>query len=407
MVIKLNYKTVQKMKRTIILFLLCLVPLDAFGAAFLIYNQDAKATGMGMAVVSSIDNASAVFYNPALLVDQGGFGFSANDTMIWPEMRHEDPITGQRTYTKATSHHVPNGYAKYTKGNFSFGIGVFSPFGLSTEWPTGWAGRYLTTYAEIKTTYINPVIAYRVNDRISIAGGVSYVTSSIKMKNAVNLGFLGLPDGAATLSGDGEGINYNLAATARLPGEYTVSATYRSPTTIRYDGRANFSLPPPLASSSTGASAALTLPFLAVAGIAKRIGGLTLEGDVLYTGWSSMSNYRVTSDNGSANSFFYKNWFNTPSIALGANYQWNNFLEVRAGYMYDKSPVPKATLSPELPDSTRHIYTAGFSLHKDGLKVHLGYQATVFNDVKSYLPAFGGTYRSLVHLGFIGLSYNR
>jgi long-chain fatty acid transport protein len=149
------------------------------------------------------------------------------------------------------------------------------------------------------------------------------------------------------------------------------------------------------------------LPFLAVAGIAKRIGSLTLEGDVLYTGWSSMSSYRVTSDNGSANSFFYKNWFNTPSIALGANYQWNKFLEVRAGYMYDKSPVPRATLSPELPDSTRHIYTAGLSFHKDGLKFHLGYQATLFNDVRSYNPALGGTYSSLAHLGFVGLSYNQ
>ena len=398
---------IWKLKRLILLLVTCLIPFDAFGAAFLIYNQDAKATGMGMAVVSSIDNASAVFYNPALLVDQKGFGFSAGDTMIWPEMRHEDSATGKRTYTRATSHHVPNGYAKYTNGNFSFGIGIYSPFGLSTEWPAGWPGRYLTTFAEIKTTYVNPVVAYRVNDRISVAGGASYVISSIKLKNAINLGFLGLPDGAAKLSGDGEGVNFNLAATAKLPMNYTISATYRSPTTIKYDGRASFSLPAPLASSSTGASATLTLPFLAVAGIAKQIGNLTLEGDVLYTGWSSMSSYRVTSDDGSANSFFYKNWFNTPSIALGANYQWNKFLEVRAGYMYDRSPVPRTTLSPELPDSTRHIYTAGLSFHKDRLKFHLGYQATVFNDVRSYNAALGGTYNSIAHLAFLGLSYNQ
>ncbi len=395
------------MKRTILFLFICIIPLDAPGAAFLIYNQDAKATGMGMAVVSSIDNASAVFYNPALLVDQKGFGFSAGDTVIWPEMRHEDPATGARAYTKAASYHVPNGYAKYTKGDFSFGLGIFSPFGLSTEWPSGWSGRYLTTFAEIRTTFINPVVAYRVNDRISVAGGFSYVTSSIKLERAINLSGFGLPDGAASLSGDGEGINYNFAATAKLLDGYTVSGTYRSPTRIRYDGRASFSLPPPLAPSSTGASAVLTLPFLAAFGIAKQMGGLTLEGDLLYTGWSSMSSYRVTSDNGSADTFFYKNWFNTPSISFGANYRLNKFLEVRAGYMYDKSPVPRTTMSPELPDSTRHIYTGGLTFHKDRLKLHLGYQATLFKDVRSYNPALGGTYNSVAHLGFIGLSYNQ
>ncbi len=59
----------------ILFFLFIFLPSNTFGAAFLIYNQDAKANGMGMAVVSSIDNPSAIFYNPALLVYQKGFSF--------------------------------------------------------------------------------------------------------------------------------------------------------------------------------------------------------------------------------------------------------------------------------------------------------------------------------------------
>ncbi|MBP8626953.1 MAG: hypothetical protein KBI10_09735, partial [Syntrophorhabdales bacterium] len=51
--------------------LLCLVfyfiPMPLYAGAFLIYSQDAKAGGMGTAVSASIDNASAVFYNPSLL----------------------------------------------------------------------------------------------------------------------------------------------------------------------------------------------------------------------------------------------------------------------------------------------------------------------------------------------------
>lgn len=383
------------------------MPFNVFGAAFLIYNQDAKANGMGMAAVSSIDNPSAVFYNPALLVHQKGVGFSIGNTMIFPDIRYEDPATGKRTYVRTTTHHLPNVYASYTKNKFSFGIGIFSPFGLSTEWPKGWAGRYITTFAEIKTTYINPVFAYRVNNYLSFGGGISLVTSSVKMKSAVNLGLLGLHDGIAKLAGDGQGISYNAAVTLKLPKEYTVSVTYRSPTRIKYDGRAYFYLPSPLVSTSTGASSTFVLPFVAVFGISKQIGPLILEGDVLYTGWSSMSSYRVISDNGSANAFFYKNWFNTPSIALGANYQLNKSLEIRGGYMFDKSPVPGKTLGPELPDSTRHICTIGSTYHKNSFKASIGYQATFFKDVTSYLPAMNGTYNSFAHLGFISFEYNR
>jgi long-chain fatty acid transport protein len=393
-------------KYLLFLPILCL-PLNVFGAAFLIYNQDAKVNGMGMAGISSVDNPSAVFYNPALLVNQRGFSAAVGNTMICPNTRHENSLTGKRTYAKTSTHHIPSLYIKYTENNFSFGVGVFSLFGLSTEWPENWSGRYLSTFAEIKTTYINPVFAYKINDYLSFGGGISYIKSSVKMKNAVDLSMSGLPDGTAKLAGDGEGAGYNLGITLKLPDQYTVSLTYRSSAKIKYRGKAYFYLPSPLSSSSTKAAATFTLPFVAVAGVSKQIGALTLEGDVLYTGWSSMSSYRVSSENGSANAFYYKDWRNTPSIAFGANYRLNEHFEIRGGYMFDKSPVPAKTLGPELPDSTRHIYTLGATCRKNSFKASIGYQTTFFNKVRSYLPGLNGTYRNFAHVGFISFEYNQ
>ena len=381
------------------------LPLNVFGAAFLIYNQDAKANGMGMAVISSIDSPSAVFYNPALLVNQKGLGFSIGDTIISPRTSYEDPLSGKLTYAKSSTHHIPTIYAKYTKNSFSFGIGIFSPYGLSTEWPKGWAGRYLSTFAELKTTYINPVFASKINDYLSVGGGISYVKSSVRMKSATNLSLYGLQDGVSKLTGDGEGLGYNVGLSFKLPMGFTAAATYRSSVKIKYDGRAYFYNPQPLASSSTRASSTFCLPFLAVFGIAKQAGPLTLEADLLYTGWSSMSNYRIVSENGSANAFYYKNWYNTPSIALGINYRLNNHTEIRSGYMFDKSPVPRKTLAPDLPDSTRHIYTAGATFSMNSFKASIGYQATFFRNVISYLPALNGKYNSFAHVGFISFEY--
>lgn len=395
------------MKKFLLFLPILFLPVNAFGAAFLIYNQDAKVNGMGMAGISSVDNPSAVFYNPALLVHQKGFGASAGSTMISPNTRFEDPATGKRTYAKTSTHHIPSLYIKYTENNFSFGVGVFSLFGLSTEWPENWPGRYSSTFAEIKTTYINPVFAYKINDYLSFGAGISYIKSSVKMKNAVDLSMSGLPDGMAKLAGDGEGAGYNLGITLKLPDQYTVSLTYRSSAKIKYRGRAYFYLPSPLSSSSTRAAATFTLPFVAAAGMSKQIGPLTLEGDVLYTGWSSMSSYRVSSENGSANAFYYKDWRNTPSIAIGANYRLNKHFEIRGGYMFDKSPVPAKTLGPELPDSTRHIYTLGATCRKNSFNINIGYQTTFFNNVRSYLPTMNGTYRNFAHVGFISFEYNQ
>lgn len=394
------------MKKTyIILFLVFLIHSHAFGAAFLIYNQDAKANGMGMAAISSIDNPSAVFYNPAMLVFQQGFGISAGDTMIAPNTRYEE-TTGKRYYAKSSTHHLPTFFAKYTHGNMSFGVGVYSPFGLSTEWPQDWAGSRFSTFAELKTTFVNPVFAFRANNDVSFGLGVSYITSSVKMKQNIFVA-PGLPDGVSRLTGDGDGIGYNAGITIRLPKDYTLSFTYRSSTEIRFNGKAFFCLPPPLASSGTVASTTFTLPFVAVAGLSKKLGALTLEGDILYTGWSSMSSYKITSNNGMADAFVYKNWRNTPSVALGANFNVNKYLDIRGGYMYDKSPVPGKTLGPELPDSTRNIFTIGSTLKKDAFKINFGYQATFFEDRHSYLQGLNGRYTNFAHVFLLGLEYNQ
>jgi long-chain fatty acid transport protein len=393
-----------------IIALFCLVTPDtASGAAFLIYNQDARANGMGMAVVSSINNPSAVFYNPARLTYQKGLGGSVGDVVIIPVTRFEDHQSGQRTCARPATHHLPSVFVKYTAKDLSFGVGIFSPFGLSTQWPDKWTGRYTATFAEIRTTFVNPVIAYRFSDYFSFGLGVSHVQSSVTMKNAIDLGSIGLPDGNARLKGDGEGVGYNAGCTLALPAEFTISFTYRSAVPIRYDGKASLHMPPPLVSSATRASTKITLPFLAVLGVAKDIGPLTIEGDILYTGWSSMRGYEVASDDKTADAYYGKNWRNVLGIAFGFNYQWTRSLEIRGGYMYDKSPVPARTLGPELPDATRNIFTLGTTIGNNNFKVDLGYQATLFEKADSTRSAVSprGTYGNFAHLIFMSFTYSR
>lgn len=393
----------------ILVYCVCFfLPLPLCAAAFLIYNQDAKANGMGMAVSASIDNPSAIFYNPSLLPEQKGFSASFGDTVIIPTTYFRDETTGQRFNARPKTHHLPTLYIQYTRGNISYGLGVYSPFGLSTEWPKGWMGRYVNTFAEIKTTFINPVIAWRFNEFLSFGLGLSYVLSSVSMKNATNLSLFGLPDGTTELSGDGHAFGYNAALTLKLPKDYRVALTYRSAVDMPYEGTAKVLAPTPFG-FSTDASTRMTLPFIGVLGIAKTCGPLTIEGDLLYTGWSSLNHYKVKFKNGMAQQFFYKDWFNTPSIAIGVNYRFNKPLEVRAGYMYDKSPVPKRTVGPELPDNTRHIVMGGTTYTTQRVTIDMAYQATFFKkiDASRSMTGLKGTYHNFAHLILIGIRYTQ
>lgn len=147
------------------------------------------------------------------------------------------------------------------------------------------------------------------------------------------------------------------------------------------------------------------MPFIFATGIAKKSGQFVFEADILYAGWSSMSRYRVSSDMVWQMGFFKKPVQFT-QVALGMNYLWGNNMEVR-GYMFDRTPIPKKTLSPDLPDSTRHILTAGISYKKSDYKLNIGYQATFFNNTRSYIAGIDGKYTGFAHALMLGIELGR
>lgn len=385
-----------------------LVPPDLFASAFLFYAHDAKAAGMATAVVSSIDNPSAVLYNPAMLPYQKGFGFSQTQSLLVSHMKVTPDATGTTWETSHEVKRIPSFFLKYSSDRLSLGIGMFSLFGMNTEWPNGWDGRYNGYLSDLDARHINPVIAYRLTDNVSLGFGVSYVTSSFVRKNAISLGILG--DGQIRVEGDGEAFGFNAGITMKLPDEYTLSLTYRSPITIDYKGRATFAVPNAVKSNFPDGPAMtrITLPYIAVVGLSKKYGPLTVEGDFRLTGWSSTRGYDLQFETGRpvVSQYTAKNWSNAFAVAIGVNYQWNDYLELRAGYMYDETPIPPSTLSFVPPDSSRNILAAGFGLKFKRFSFDAGYEA-IFLTTRSTQTTtaqgpdnrpFNGTLKGMAHL---------
>ena len=60
--------------------------------------------------------------------------------------------------------------------DLKFGLALTAPFGLQTQYDSDWIGRYQAIRSDIATININPNVAYRVSDWLSVGGGPAIQT---------------------------------------------------------------------------------------------------------------------------------------------------------------------------------------------------------------------------------------
>jgi len=397
----------------------------AIAGGFLIYDHDAAATGMGLAYTAQVDRPSAVFYNPAAMSRLKGTSISTGGAIIIPRTTYRNPITGHETEMKHHTYFVPNFYVTHKMSDeFTAGFGFFCPFGISTDWPDNWEGRFISTFTEIKTYFLNPAISWQVHPRLSLAVGFDYVFSEVEMKRAINLskevGIPGLPEGRTKIEGDGEGQGFNLGLLYHVTKDIDFGMSYRSRIDIDYDGDAWFNIP------ATGigiidASLAnifqngdvsidnIDLPSILVVGLSTTmLKNWTFEFDFYWINWSTFNKISADFENpNTPDTIILRDWYDSLFYALGAKYQLNKSIVLRGGYMFRNTPIPSRTLDPILPDSDSHLVNFGVGYQNKGLSIDLGYKAVFYNDrtTQTNIQGFNGTYESFASLIAINLQY--
>lgn len=106
----------------------------------------------------------------------------------------------------------------------------------------------------------------------------------------------------------------------------------------------------------------------------KVLDNLAIETDIIWTRWNVNRNQDETLSNPTsdyAKAFLMKmsqgtmvfkhdrSWNNTIQYKIGAEYQLNKDIMLRAGYGYDPTPVPTDTFDIGWPDTDRSMYTIG------------------------------------------------
>jgi len=373
------------LKKCVVAVSFLLLPVSVLASGYGVFTQGASGLGQANAVVAHSTGPSSAYFNPALLTQVPGTQVEIGTTGVYAKHKVKLDRTGETQHGKENWEFPSTFYLTHqVNDRLTAGLAVFFPFGLSSEWDKDdFEGRYIGTYGEITTTNINPVLAFKVNDSVSLAAGVSAVYFDAELKSMLNqnaigkmLGFPTLPDAEQKFTGDDWGFGYNLGLTAKLTDALTFGVAYRSKVELEADGKVQISgvdeglintLPAvpalaPFAAAFQGndGKADVTLPQQVVAGLAYRFSeSFVAEIGMRWEDWESTDDLTVKFDNGQSAPPIPRDWRSTWTYNIGGQYLLNENFALNAGYLYGQNAVPGDTMEVLIPDSDAHLFTIG------------------------------------------------
>jgi long-chain fatty acid transport protein len=414
---------------------LALYPSCAETAGFALLEQSASRLGTAFAgTAAAADDATTIFFNPAGMTRLSGTQVNIVSSGVDITSKfHSDGSTaafGQPLGTHGGNagdwNFVPSAYlSKRLNQRFAIGLGINAPFGLQTDYDTGWVGRFQALHSEIKTLNVNPSLAFGLTERLSFGVGIDYQRLQAELTNAVDYSAVvaqgvqqlvasrrlapaavpGILDsttgleGNARVRGDDAAWGFNVGVLWDVSPYTRLGLSYRSQ--LDYDVRGTTRFTPPGTAnpvaagiiaqvSAAGAMLAngaisvdLTVPDSAILSLQQAIGERAhLLVDVAWTGWSSVQELRVIRDSGVAVSVTPERWHDTWRYAVGTAYEIRGGITLRAGVAYDQTPVPDATRTPRLPDSDRIWAALGARWSQGPLTLDFGY-AHLFGETVS------------------------
>jgi len=401
---------------------------DGEAGGFAVRENSGSMQGNAFAgVPTNTDDISSIANNPALLGAFDGINASAGISFIVPNAEFKDgeataaPIVGAPTINDDSSGDDDIARNAFVGANYfslsltdelKAGLAITTPFGLLTDNPSGWEGRYHALKSQLVTIDINPMVAYRVTDYLSIGGGFRAVYADAELSQAIDFGSItagggGTPtqqDGRAKLQGDDWGFGGN-AGIMFEPGKLyapleglRLGVGYRSRVEIKIDGDTKFDNVPGglgTAFTKTDATSEVDLPESVTFGAHYDLNDQwAFMGQVEWTNWSEFDELRVEFDNPSQpDSVTEEDWDDGWFLALGTTYRPElvEGLALRLGLAYEWSPVPDSTRTPRVPDNDRFWVSTGNYQPFPWASVDFGYSHIFVRDADIDLEAESST----------------
>ncbi len=378
-----------------VLFTLCAGAQAAFGSGFALMEGSTRANALGHAMVGRADDPSALFFNPAGITQLPGLQILGGTTLAFPKT--DVGIRGPRGETAGTEDNVfmiPHFYATYQfSERLWLGLGFSSPFGLGTEFDDDWPGRYNSYNALVQSLNINPNIAIKINDQLSLAAGFDIMWFDLTLEAKVPTGpptpLPAVGDIDRSLKADSFGYGYNLGMRYRPMEWLAVGVSYRSEVTQDLEGKIDFDKPAGLPATffrDTDVSGSTTLPDMLFTGLTfYPTKQLSVEVGAVWTHWSNFSKLEFKMDTPpipgrSAVSSTPKNWHDVWRLQFGIEHKTTPWLDLRAGYAFDEEAIPDEHVDYILPVNDRHFFCLGSGVHLDNWAIDVSYNYVLIEE---------------------------
>jgi long-chain fatty acid transport protein len=351
-----------------------------YGSGFALFEAGARGSALMGTMVARADDPSAIFYNPAGLVQLPGFQVMGGFSFIVPRAEIVTQFGGVETRTLMDSHvsTVPHFFASYgIADRVWLGLGLNSPFGLGIKYNDTWPGGVNVIKANIQTLNLNPTVAVKITDYLAAGAGLDIMYFYFDMKRILPLPLVG-PQ-TLHLEGDTWGLGFNLGLHLKPRDDLSLGISYRSQVRQQVKGPAQFQ---PYNTLNAPASGSIILPDMIFGGIMVRpLDQLSVEVGVIWTHWSLFRNFEVNFNNALGTLSEQKDWHDTWRGQVGVEYRVLPWLDLRAGYSLENEPMPAGYVDYLVPSSDRrHNFSLGTGFRWRAMTMDLAYTLVYMPD---------------------------
>lgn len=326
----------------------------AHAAAFQLTGQSASGVGIANAgAAAAAEDASTLYYNPAGMTYLSlGHNISMAATVLDRTTRFSNTGTsrlagvyplGDDGGNGAGTHVVPALYYTYALDqDWRLGLAINPTFADETEYDKRFIGRFSGLRTQIRVVNLNPSVAYKVNEALSLAVGINYAKAEVEFGQAVpHLGGPTRPDGEGVLKGDATGWGYNLGAMFQATQDTRLGLSYRSKIKFDLEGTQKVQMSGLGTIIDRDISADLTTPDTASLAVHHQVNPRwAVLADYTWTGWSKLQKLEpLTSSGARAVAPLRYNFRDTYRVGLGTTYQLNEQWMLRFGVAFDKGTV--------------------------------------------------------------------
>ena len=366
----------------------------AFGAmaeGYQVNSLSARQNGMGHTGTALHLGSESMIFNPAGLgfLDKA-IDFQGSVTGIFAHATAKVNGTDWKTSNPASTPMAFNlGMKVYD--NFAAGISFYTPYGSTINWGENWPGAVLNQKVSLKAFTVQPTLAWRPVSNFSIGVGAMISFGSVDLDKGLVpvesmnmlLASQGVPytftDTPASINLTGRAattVGVNVGVLWDITPRWSVGASFRSKMNLTVKcGDASVSYANEMAGQLLQQSLGIldqanfkaTMPAVAVLNVGaafRPVAGLVIAADVQWNGWSAYKTLDIEFLSETLkpyNQYLTKNYKNSMTYHLGAQYSLTRRFDVRAGLMIDTTPVNSEHYNPETPGMTKIEPSVGFS----------------------------------------------